>query len=57
MFDGAKSVFGYALTAGAVLLVLGLIGVVNQHVPLGMTAVGDGISDLIKWIGDLISHI
>lgn len=57
MFDSAKAVIQMVLGAAAVLGVLAVIGVVNQHVPVGMGAVGDGIGDLFKWAGELISHI
>lgn len=57
MFDSAKAVIQMVLGAAAILLVLAIIGVVNQHVPMGMSAVGDGIGDLFKWAGELISHI
>lgn len=57
MFDSAKAVIQMVLGAAAILLVLAIIGVVNQHVPMGMSAVGDGIGDLFKWAGELVSHI
>lgn len=57
MFDSAKAVIQMVLGAAAILLVLAIIGVVNQHVPMGMSAVGDGIGDLLKWAGELVSHI
>lgn len=57
MFDSAISVIRVSLAAAAVLLVLGVIGVANQHVPLSMAAVGDGIGDVFKWLGELLGHI
>lgn len=57
MLDQAKSVLSMVFGIGSVLLVLAVIGVVNQHVPMGMSAVGDGIGDLFKWAGELVSHI
>lgn len=57
MFDSALSVIRISLGVAAGALVLAVIGVANQHVPLSMAAVGDGIGDLFRWLGDLLGHI
>lgn len=57
MLDGARSVISTVLAAGTVLLVLAVIGVANQHLPMGMAAVGAGIGDIFRWAGELVSHI
>lgn len=57
MFDSAQNVIRIALGVAAALLVLAVIGVANQHLPLGMAAVGAGIGDIFKWIGELLGHI
>lgn len=57
MLDSAIAVISVSLAIGAALLVLGIIGVANQHVPLSMAAVGYGIGDVFTWLGELLSHI
>jgi hypothetical protein len=57
MLDGPRSIISGVLAAATVLLILAVIGVVNQKVPMGMGAVGDGIGDIFKWGGELVSHI
>jgi hypothetical protein len=56
MTSGFTKVISVAGAIVAILLVLAIIGVVNQHGNLlSMDAVGNGFGDVFKWAGELIS--
>jgi hypothetical protein len=57
MFDGLRRVAYWAGLIGGTLLVLAILGAVNQHAKLtSMAAVGDGFADVIKWAGELLGQ-
>jgi hypothetical protein len=57
MLDGFKRVIYWAGLVIGVLLVLAAIGAFNQHAKLlSMLAVGDGLADLFRWAGSLLSQ-
>jgi hypothetical protein len=57
MFDGLMKVFYWVGLIGGTLLVLAILGTVNQHAKLtSMAAVGDGFIDVLKWTGELLGE-
>lgn len=56
MTAGFTKVISIAGAVVATLLVLAILGAVNQHDKLlSMTAVGDGFADVFKWAGALLA--
>lgn len=57
MLGGFIKVIYFTGMVIGVLLVLAILGAVNQHVKLmSMAAVGDGFGDCIKWVGELLGQ-
>ena len=57
MLGGFIKVIYFTGMAVGVLLVLAVVGAVNQHAKLtSMAAVGDGLADLFTWGGSLLSQ-
>ena len=57
MTSGFTKVISITGAVVAVLLVLAILGAVNQHDKLlSMAAVADGFGDLFKWIGALLGQ-
>lgn len=57
MLGGFKQVMYYVGAAAAVLLVLFIIGIVNNKGTHGMAAVAAGLSDCFTWAGELIGQL
>lgn len=55
MLDGFQKVMYWAGLIIGTLLVLFVVGVVNNKTH-GMTAVADGLGDVIRWAGQLIGQ-
>lgn len=53
ILNGFVAVLSLAGSVVALLLVLFLVGAINNHTK-GMNAVGDGLVDCIKWAGLLL---
>ncbi len=56
MFDGLRKVMYYVGATAGVLLVLFVIGSVNNKGTHGMAAVGAGMGDVFKWAGELVTQ-
>jgi hypothetical protein len=57
MADGFKKVVYWTGLVIGVLLVLAIVGAVNQHLKLtSMAAVGAGLADVLKWTGELFGQ-
>ncbi len=57
MLDGARQVVSIAGAIAASLLILWIIGIVNQPGVHGMAAVGAGLGEVFKGIGSLFGQI